>query len=53
MECVWQPVPLQYNFVSECFVFAFPPNPEMLSLCWEEERKKQVGLYGETSSCAS
>ena len=33
------------------FCFVFSPNPEMLSLHREEERREQGGLYWETSSC--
>ena len=42
---------LRNDFAPERFLFEFSPNPGMLSLHREEERREQGGLYGETSSC--
>ena len=42
---------LRNDLAPEKFLFVFSPNPEMLSLHREEERRERGGLYGETSSC--
>ena len=41
---------LRNDLAPERFLFVFSPNPGMLSLHKEEERREQGGLYWESSS---
>ena len=57
VKLVWHPVSEDGCGIAECpcsltfFLLVFLPNPKMLSLHREEERREQGGLYWETSSC--